>query len=180
MITRIKHAFAVLRFGLLVLRYTGLWAALQKLLHQLHGRVVFLGVVRQFQGAVPPPSFENVVARATPDDVREVFNRLDRESAEGRYQLLVRKWYHERGFGDCYVTRTSGTNEICFVCWMVTPLHVRALSWENRFPVEHDTVLLENVYTFERVMERHFLFHVSRKTIETYDPPIPVPILQEG
>jgi len=29
---------------------------------------------------------------------------------------------------------------------------------------------------FEKVEERHFLFRVKRKTIERYDPPIPIPI----
>jgi hypothetical protein len=27
---------------------------------------------------------------------------------------------------------------------------------------------------FEKVSERHFLFHVTMKTLETYDPPLPI------
>jgi len=168
---------------------------------------------------------------ASSKDINEFFSNVHSESNEGKYQLLVRKWYHERGFGDCYVTKAKGTDEICAARWMVTKKHLQEMGWEDRFSSLSDKdVLRENVYVlerfrrmgvqqlgsnylnkiclemgfthgkgwvaednipelrsslksnwlgFEKVIERHFLFHVSRKTIETYDPPIPVPIPQE-
>ena len=33
---------------------------------------------------------------------------------------------------------------------------------------------------FERVLERHIFFKVSRKTLEVYDPPITIAALLEG
>ena len=52
---------------------------------------------------------------ASPENVEELFSKLCYESPQGRYLLLGHKWYHERGFGDCYVTRATDSNEICFV-----------------------------------------------------------------
>lgn len=139
----------------------------------------------------------------------------------------MRKWYHERGFGDCYIARAVDTNEICVVRWVVTAEHVRKLGWEDRFPLEEDEYISENAYTFERyrregaaiassnlmtglirqrgltrfryytdetnipslkwgeragdavcarILERHFFFGVTRKTLEQYTPPIPMKV----
>ena len=153
---------------------------------------------------------------------------MSQESRKSRYQLLVRKRYHECGFGDCYIARTSDTNEICYAGWIVTSKHIKDIGWENRFPgVKDDEVLIENVYTlekfrrkgvqrassrqmheickrrgfrrsiswvdqknipqliagpnlglrvFERVLERHILFRVRKKTIERFNPPVPITI----
>ncbi|UCB42936.1 MAG: hypothetical protein JSV77_10905 [Dehalococcoidales bacterium] len=94
--------------------------------------------------------FKCIVKLASPDEVKELFNGLRTESPEGRYQLLVRKWYHEQGFGDCYITIADDTKEICAVRWLITPGHIRKLGWEDRFPLDEDEVMDENLYTFER------------------------------
>jgi hypothetical protein len=157
--------------------------------------------------------------------MKELFGMLRTESPAGRYQLLVRQWYHERGFGDCYIARAVDTNEICGVRWLIKYEHVKQLEWENRFPLDEDEYISENAYTFEkyrrvgssvaasnmmkeivsqlglkrnkyyvdetnipslkwcekagdkvseRVLESHLLFRIDRKTLERYDPPIPV------
>jgi len=225
LLTRLRRAIAVIRFGLLTLRYAGLRYALQKLEHQLYGHTIFLHTIRDLNAPIPPPIFSCYIVRASPEDIKDLFNQIRYESNEGKYQLLVRKWYHESRFGDCYVAKTSDTSEICNVHWMVTPEHIRQLGWEERFPLTDDEVMLENVYTLGRyrrmgvsttcgykarenarrkgfkrtkgyidenntpqlmsmqksdtrisakVLERHFLFRVTRKTLEQYDPPIPV------
>lgn len=219
----IKRALAIIRFGLLILRWCGIRLFLSQLAHQLYGRTVFLVTIDELEKARLLSDFQCTVKLASPDDIKELFDGLRTENPEGRYQLLVRKWYHERGFGDCYITRASDTNEICVVRWMVTPEHVKQYGWEDRFPLNEDEIMLENVYTFERyrregaraasnfqvkqialqlghkrtrgysdetnipqltwgekagnkvyakILERHFLFHVTRETLETYNPPI--------
>lgn len=164
--------------------------------------------------------------RASPEDVKEFFNQMRNESDEGKYQLLVRKWYHDRGFGTPYVTKALETNEICSIRWMITAQDIDRAGFANRFPkLDKDEYMSENVYTLERfrnkgvqtssqtreiarsmgfkrnkgfvaednvpelrflhrrgrrvcekVLERHLLFRVTRKTIERYDPPIPIEI----
>ncbi len=230
-ITRIKRAFSVLRFGLLVLRYAGLRVTLQKLGHQLYGRTTFYGTVKRLDDPPSQYTFDCYVTLASSQDIDEFFGNVNSESSEGKYQLLVRKWYHERGFGDCYVTKVKGTDEICAARWVVMKRHLKEMGWEGRFPSLGDKdVLRENTYVlerfrrmgvqqsgsrymnkicrelgyqyakgwladdnmpeiyaslknnwlaFEKILERHLLFHVTRKTIETYDPPIPVAITQE-
>lgn len=148
---RIKRALAVLHFGLLILRWCGLRLFLHKMAHQLYARWIYLVVTAQLdQPLLPPSDFKCTVSLATSDDIKELFNRLHTESPEGRYQLLVRKSYHELGIGDCYVSRTAVTNEICAVRWLITPESVKKLGWEDRYPLEEDEYTTENVYTFER------------------------------
>ena len=225
-ITKTKRVFAVLWFGLLVLRYAGLRIALQKLGHQLYGHTVFYGTMKLIEDLPAKNKFECYTTLASSKDIVEFFNNINSESSEGKYQLLVRKWYHQRGFGDCCVTKVKGTDEICVARWLVTKKHLKEMGWEGRFSkLEDKDILRENVYVFERfrtsatndvskiclemgftcgkgwitedntpellsglklnwlafekVQERHFLFHVTRKTIETYDPPIPIPVPQE-
>jgi len=45
---------------------------------------------------------------------------------------------------------------------------------EQRRHQEQDGALVR-----ERIIERHFLFRVTRKTLERYDPPIPRVALQD-
>jgi len=228
---KIKRALAVLRFGLMTLRYAGLRFALKKLAHQLYGRTVFYGTVKRLDDPPVPYTFECHVTLASSEDIEKFFNNVNSESKDGKYQLLVRKWYHERGFGNCYVTKIKDTDEICAARWMVTRHHLEEMGWENRFSTLGDQdVLLENVYVlerfrrmgvqqsgshymkkiclemgfthtrgwinedntpellsslknnwlaFEKVLERHVLFNITRKILERYDPPIPVPIPEE-
>ena len=222
---RVERAFTVLIFGIRMLRLCGLRLFLRKTVNQIYGRTIFLVTTGQVDAPRPASEFRCTTNLASPDDTKELFRELRHESSEGRYQLLVRKWYHERGLGDCYITRTIDTNEICAVRWVVTPEHVKRLGWEDRFPLAEDEIMFENLYTFERyrregartaaahqvrkmvlqqsfirnrgyvdetnipqlkwgektggkvrarVLERHFLFRTTRKTLEQYDPPIPM------
>lgn len=229
--TKVRRAFAVVRFGLLILRWCGPRLFLRKMAHQIYGRTIFLVTKGPLDEPKLPSSFQCTVSLASPADVEELFSRLHHESPEGRYQLLVRKWYHERGLGDCYITRAADTNEICMVRWLITPEHVKRLGWEDRFPLEEDEYTSENIYTFkryrrvgagkassilmteiirqlgfkrykcytdetniltlkwseragdkvyERILERHFLFRVTRKTLAIYAPPIPMKAPQDS
>jgi hypothetical protein len=162
--------------------------------------------------------------------MRELDRAIKAESRESRYQLLVHMYRHQQGFGDCYITRTLDTNEICHVAWFVTPAHLTSMGWTNRFPdLPADTILSENVYTFERfrrkgvqraaywhtrdpcqargfryeagyvaednipeliasekdgwkvfsrVLKRHFLFRVTRRVLERYEPPAGIHVLK--
>ena len=68
-----------------------------------------------------------------------------------KYQLLVRQWYHERGFGTPYVVKTTDTDEVCLVRWVVTSQDIEKAGLGDRFPkLEADEVMIENVYTLER------------------------------
>jgi hypothetical protein len=198
---------------------------MQKLAHQLYAQSFFLVTKGYLGDSRLSSSYQCITNLASPDDVDEAFSKLRHETPEGKYQLLIRKWYHERGFGDCYITRTADTNEICVMRWIVTPEQIEQLGWEKRFPLEEDEYMSENVYTFEkyrrsgaavassnsvvglfrqlgykctkaytnennipalkwgekagdkvyeRVLERHILFRVTRKTLEQYNPPVPM------
>lgn len=220
----VRRAFAVLRFGLLTLRYAGLRYTIQKLGHQLYGRTVFLHTIGDLETVVAPPIFSCYTVCASPEDMKELFDQMHYESNEGKYQLLVRKWYHERGFGTPYVVKSTDTDEVCLVRWIVTSQDIEKAGLSDRFPkLEDDEVMIENVYTlerfrqkgvqtsahtqnvllgigykkhkgyiaegntpalrfsarrgskvFEKVLERHILFYVTRTILEQYDPPVPV------
>ena len=115
MFQKVKRTFIIVIFGLRILRWCGPRVFLRKMANQLYGRTIFLVTIGQLDAPRPPSSFQCTVSLASPDDVDELFRGLHHENPEGRYQLLVRKWYHERGLGDCYVTRATATNEICTV-----------------------------------------------------------------
>lgn len=147
------------------------------------------------------------------------------------YELLVRKWQHERGLGTCYIARITDTNEMCNIRWLVTSKSAREAGLEHRLPpLKEDEASMENVYTLERfrrkgiqtasarqvealaraqgfrrvvsqvaadnipslrsnrsrghkvrerVLERHLLFRVTRRTLDRFDPPVPIIIPHE-
>lgn len=225
-----KRVVAVIRFGVLTLRYAGLRFALRQLGHQLYSHTVFLYTTGEMTAPVRPPRFPSYTVRATEEDVKEVFNQMHSESNTGKYQLLVRKWHHERGLGIPYVQKTIDTNEMCCIRWLATAENIEKTGLADRFPkLEEDEFILENVYTLERfrskgvqtssnmykitqgmglsrikgqvaedniielralkgwdtkvserVLERHLFFRVTRKSLERYDPPIPITIPGEN
>ena len=227
MATKARRAFAVMWFGLLILRWCGVRVFMQKVAHQLYARTVFLETTGPLDAPQLPSSFMCNVSLISPDETDEFFRQLKRESPEGRYQLLGRKWYYKRGFGDCCAARVIDTNEICAVCWFVTPQHIKQLHWEDRFSIEEGEIIIENAYVLERyrgtgahlalgssaweiarqlgytfrkgyvnetnvperryleknnsmvherILERHFLFRVTGKILERYEPPIPMTV----
>ncbi len=232
MINKMKRALNVLWFGLLTLRYAGLWVALKKLAHQLYSYSIFYGTIKILDEPPESYTFKCYVTLASTEDLDKFFSNVNAQNGDEKYQLLVRKWYHERGFGDCYVTKVEDTGEICAVRWVVTKNHLKEMGWEKRFSkLQDDEILLENIYVleqfrrmgvqtsgsyhmfkicrdlgfkyakgwiaddnvpelyacqkhnwlaFEKILERHIFFHVTRKILERYDPSISVPIPQQN
>lgn len=223
---KVDHTISVVRFGLLILRYAGLRFVLRKLAHQLYSHTVFLYSEGDISVSPSPPRFSTITVRATEDDVQEVFDQMRNESNTGKYDLLIRKWYHERGLGTPYVQKTIDTNEVCSIRWVVKAQDIEKAGLKNRYPeLREIEMMFENPYVLERfrdkgihsssnmgelmaglgfkrskvfiaegnipqlhymrrrgrtvyarVLERHFLFRVTRKTLERYDPPI-VPVI---
>lgn len=149
-IRTINHLFIALYIGFLVIRWCGIRLFLQKILHQIYARWIYLVVVIPLDNPLPSSDYKCTVSLAKSEDIRELFSGLNTESPEGRYQLLMRKWYHELGIGDCYISRDAETNEICAVRWVITPRNVSDLRWEDKYPLEEDELTTENVYTFEK------------------------------
>ncbi len=147
----VSRIIAVIRYGMLTWRYAGLRIMLRELAHQLYDKEIFYGTIKDFQDPVPPSSFPCYVRIASADDLKELARIIKGENRGARYQLLVPMYRHQQGVSDCYVTLTIDTNEICHVSWFITPAHVKSMGWTERFPdLPADTILNENVYTFER------------------------------
>lgn len=224
----IRHAFDVLWYGLLVLRYAGLRTMLQKIIHQVYAKTTFLVVKRSLDILYPPSSFRGVLSVASQTDIREFFSLINKEDREFRYQLLIRKWYHQKGVGTAYVLRDADTSELCHIRWFVTKADIEKSGFTDRYlELKEDEVVIENSYTLEKyrgkgvqhtcaklgdevlrqqgfrwgigyiaddnlpslrsakirdnmvfakTLERHTLFRVNRKTLERYDPPIPITV----
>ena len=168
---RASRAFAVIRSGLLILQKAGLRIFLQKLGHQLYSSTVFLFMEKEpdDNDAYPPSLHQCVVTPASPEDVEEFFQKMVYESEESRYQLLVRKWFYESGLHNCYIARTSDTNEMCHIRWMVTSRDMRETGYEIRLPtLKEDDVLAENAYTLERFRGRGINTAAARPIDEIY------------
>jgi hypothetical protein len=225
----VRRALSILRFGWLTLRIAGPRVFLRQLRHQLYGRTIFIRTGRELREWSMPVSGVNCYVRfATPDEVDEFFRKMDQESPESRYQLLVRRWFYESGFHRVIIAWTADTHEMCNIRWMVTARDMRDTGFESRLPpLREDEVNFENVYTLEpfrgrgiqnesvfqagemarmlgykrtagqvaedniaslksnrkrgshmsgRILERHLFFRVKRRTLESFDPPVPIPV----
>ena len=94
MIRKITRALAVVRFGLLILRWCVLRLSLNKMIHQLYARWIYIVVTARLDRPLPPSDFKCTVSLATSDDIKELFSGINTESPAGRYQRLIRKRYH--------------------------------------------------------------------------------------
>lgn len=73
----------------------------------------------------------------------------------------------------------SGSYYMNKICLEMGFTHAKGWVAEDNLP-ELMAYLKDEWLAFEKVIERHFLFRVTRKILETYSPQIPVPITQGG
>lgn len=151
---RLYKARRQIRYTFLIIQKAGLGIFLHQLRRQFYSRTIFLGLEKLLgEGASSPPSSDKYrLALASPADIDEFFEKMEHETKELRYELLARKWFYECGFHNCYVVRTTDTNELCHVRWMVTSQDNEVIdaSFQNRLPrLKKDEVLMENIFTFK-------------------------------
>ena len=151
----LKRTLSKVRYAVLLFRLSGQRVFFRQLRSHLYNRVTFIGLEKNL-GAdnVPLPArIEYTLRLATAEDMEEVYQKAKFESKESAYELLHRKRFYDAGCRNCYVARTTDTNEICHIKWVLTsedagvatPLYRRIMSRLN-----DDDIVVENTFTFEK------------------------------
>ena len=83
-------------------------------------------------------------------DWDEILNNLKSLDPASRKEILVRLFFYQAGFENCYITRTK-TGEIAGMQWLIYPSENSIISqhFNTRFyPLKKKQVMFENVYIF--------------------------------
>lgn len=150
-----SRALKKLYFALLILRYGGAALFLRHLKCQIYDSAIFLGLEKDLNvECIPVPcQVDYSLHVASEEDVWEMQLRAKSEGGESVYELIGRKWYYDSGFRDCYIARVNGTNELCFVQFMMSLADYDSIdqSYKSILPrLKEDEVWLENSYTFKK------------------------------
>ena len=151
----LNAAFRKVYYGILLLKNGSLGIFWNHLKRQIYSEATFWGLERNLQidGVHAPCEIEYTLRLASKEDMKEVLQKSKSESREAVYDLIQRKWFYESGFHDCYIARTTDTNDPCYIQWLVSSAddHVVSRGFRSRFPrLKEDEVLVDNVFTFEK------------------------------
>ena len=145
---KVYYAFMLLKLG-------GLKTFFMELKDQIYSKKIYIGTVMNLDAEIIPVQsrLEYRLKQASKEDMREVFQMMALERKLPAVEMLKRKICYEFGFHNCYVARTTKSDEICYVIWVMTQAENDLLYrlYKNRFPkLKEGDILFENRYTFEK------------------------------
>ncbi len=151
----LMRALGWVRYGILVLKLGGVAAFFHELKRGIYSTDTYIGVEMDLDTEIVqvPSKVKYSLRVASEADMREVFRKMKSESKKSTIELIIRQFFYESGFHNCYVARTADTNELCYVTWMLTSKDNDLAShrFGSRFSVlKENEVLLAHRYTFEK------------------------------
>ena len=113
----LKRALKKVHYSILLLKLGVPKVFFRELKSRIYSSETYFGVERDLDADnVPLPAhIEYTLRLATAEDMEEVYQKANFESKESAYELLHRKRFYDAGCRNCYVARTTYTNEICHI-----------------------------------------------------------------
>jgi len=168
-----KRARRLVHYGLLLARMQGFGLFWIQLKRQIYSRFTQVGFALDLQKTGVPiieAGIKYTLKMASQEDMDELLEQAKAETDKMAHKLIFRKMLYEDGYRNCYIARTTDTNEICSLTFTI-------YSWDNQeaggsfrdwFPgMKADEALLEGVYTFEKY--RGNKLHLSVLTRQIQD-----------
>jgi RimJ/RimL family protein N-acetyltransferase len=90
-----------------------------------------------------------------PASVHDIQNLLEiarNSSGSSAYELVARKFFYDSGFHDCYIGKTNGAKEPCYLGWLLSrKKHPELEHGFKGIPaLKEDEVLLYNLFVFDK------------------------------
>ncbi len=136
-------------------KLAGLTPFLQYLKHKIYLKDLHYGLKRSLEGDIPtlPSKLDYDLHRASPQEMAEVFPLLSLDNPHSIMEWVYRKVFYDQGLVNCYLARVKGTNDPCYLQWMVSSAEmsqVKAALRQAYPPINQDEVMLEHAYTFTK------------------------------
>ncbi len=144
-----------LKYALLAVRAGGPGYFISAIKERTYRKETFIGLARYLE---EPDTelrckIDYTLRLASPADIEEMVRLLPGEGKEAIFDILQRKWFFESGFRNCYVARTAGANELCYMQWTISRKDENAQSegFISSFPrLSQSDMQLEHAYTFKK------------------------------
>jgi len=143
-------------YGITLLRTGGIKTFFKHLRSVFYYSEVLLGLEMRFDKDKIddlPAALPFYMKLASKDDIEEILRKAQEESPESVYELIHRKLFYESGFARWYVGKVVGTDDICYMQWLVRPHDeiTKSKTFKGRYTeLKENEFLLENAYTFEK------------------------------
>ena len=161
----------ILYYALLLVEIGGVLVFLRQLKRQIYSTATEIGLERVLNSRYVqvPGRIEYSLRPGTKQDVDELIEKAKTESKESTHRLLYRKWCYDCGLRNFYVARTTDTDDLCYIQWMICAedndvLEQKFKGWFPKLQQGH--CLLENAYTFERYRGKKIMASVMARLCE--------------
>ncbi|UCB42523.1 MAG: GNAT family N-acetyltransferase [Dehalococcoidales bacterium] len=166
-----KKVLRKVRYSVLLLNAGGPKVFFRHLGRQIYSRETYFGLQKalDFNCVEVPSRLEYTLRPVSQDDIKEVLSVVREESKESAHDLIQRAWFYESGFHNCYVARTTDTDQLCHIQWLVSAEADKEAirNFGSRLPtLKDDEILIENMYTFEKYRGNYIMSSLTTRLCE--------------
>jgi ribosomal protein S18 acetylase RimI-like enzyme len=161
------------RYGLLLAEYGGPGSLLSNARKMIYRKALAVGLEKDLGEAdiEVKGDIDYSLKLATPDDMEEIVRHLRNGSGDSVPNLIQRKWFYDAGFHNCYLARTTATNEPCYMQWTISRHDENAGSavFNSSFTYPRlgdQDVQLDDAYTFVKYRGRRIMPSVMNKLFQ--------------
>jgi hypothetical protein len=152
-----KRIHSLIYYGALLFKIGSFRAFWHQFTRQIYSRFTEVGFSLDIQKIEIPhikAEIDYTLKLASNGDMKDILEQAKSEDKKMVHKLLFRKMLYDDGYHNCYIARTTDTNEICSLTFTI-------YSWDDAtaggrfrslFPrLKEDEAVLEGVYTFEKL-----------------------------
>ena len=149
-----RKALNFLSYSIILYRISGIKSFIREIGRRIYHKAHFIRLELDFDSALPeiscPIDFD--LEPASPHDINKLLEIAKNSNSHSAYDLIARKFFYDSGFHDCYIGKTKGAKDPCYLGWLVSAKKNPELKdgFKGIPPLKEDEVLLYNLFVFDR------------------------------
>jgi len=160
-------------YAFLLAKYGGIEHLFTEIKRRIYHKTVSIGLEKDLNepDIEIQPRTDYTLKLAEREDIEEINNYIKTEGKQSRLYLLYRKWFYDAGFNNCYIARSTDTNELCYMQWIISQYDQNSNSpiFKSSYNFvrlgEYDAQL-ENAYTFVKYRGKKIMPSVMNKLFQ--------------
>ena len=149
-----RKALNFLSYSIILYRISGIKSFIREIGRRIYHKAHFIRLELDFDSALPeiscPIDFD--LEPASLHDINKLLEIAKNSNSHSAYDLIARKFFYDSGFHDCYIGKTKGAKDPCYLGWLVSAKKNTELKdgFKGIPPLKEDEVLLYNLFVFDR------------------------------
>lgn len=149
-----RKAFKLLNCSIILYRVSGINSFIREIGRRIYHKAHFIRLELDLDPVLPKIScpIDFNLEPASPHDINSLLGIAKNSNSRSSYDLVARKFFYDSGFHDCYIGKTKGAEDLCYLGWLLSAKKHPELQdgFKGIPPLKEDEVLLYNLFVFDR------------------------------